>query len=54
MSWTGHEVESDTTRRRIAATDPLFVPTLIGQRAMRRFDAIEAASGQKFATRMRC
>lgn len=44
-TWAGHYDQG-----RIAATDPLFVPTAVGLRAMRRYREIEEASGIPFTT----
>lgn len=44
-TWAGHYDQG-----RIAATDPLFVPTVVGLRAMARYAEIERASGISFTT----
>ena len=44
-TWAGHYDQG-----RIAATDPLFVPTVVGLRAMGRYQEIEQASGIPFTT----
>ncbi|WP_305093573.1 FAD-binding oxidoreductase [Prescottella sp. R16] len=44
-TWSGHYDQG-----RIAATDPLFVPTAVGLRAMARYADIEEASGISFTT----